>query len=173
MTIRLAAALAITAALTLQARAQQTLAGRVEEGGAAWMLGTWEGQTENGESFTQTFAWELDQHMILSSWQSPRMQTKGVILLDPLSGQVQYIASSNRGGLLKGVWAPEGDALVLTLTAISTDGETWRAAVSHRRIDAETMQVEFYPIGDDGTRESTAAMSTQLKKKAAEPAPAR
>jgi len=165
MTIRLAAALLATAMLAFNADAQETLAGRVDAGGAGWMLGTWEGQTENGDSFTQTFTWELEQHMILSHWQSPRMQTKGVILLDPQSDQVQFIAGSNRGGLLKGVWNPEGDALVLTLTAISPEGETWKAAVSHRRIDADTMQVDFYPIGADGTRESTAAMSTQLKRK--------
>jgi len=165
MHARLAAALAILAALSLDARAQVTLADRVSEGNAVWMLGTWEGQTESGDTFTQTFSWDLEKHMILSHWKGSSMETKGMILLDPESGEVEYLAASNRGGLLKGVWQPEGDALVLTMTAISQEGRTWKAAVVHRQVDANTMKVEFFPFDPDGNRASEPAMSTELKKK--------
>lgn len=118
-----------TLLLGTPSHAQQTLADLVQEANAGWMLGSWKAPTDDGGTFSLSFSWDLDRHVVVLHGKGDDMEFKGYSALEPASEEVSYFGFDNRGSITKGKWAMEGGELVLRVESRSQRGTMKMAAV--------------------------------------------
>lgn len=146
--------------------AQQSLVELVDEARAHWMLGTWEGPTNDGTLLTHTFAWDLDRKVIVMRGKAGEMAYLGVTAIDPATGDPRYTGFDNRGAVSKGTWAEEAGDLALTLESHSpTDGKRKMGVVFGRGADGG-LELRLHAVDDWGYLRYPAGAVVKMKKKA-------
>lgn len=120
------------------------LADKLSEAGADWLQGTWSGTGPDGHAFTLAYAPVFDGQAGSVHFKSDVAEMKGLIAVDPASGEVRQFAVVSTGELVTGTWDEEGDGLSLSVSWTSADGSYERRTYVHRRVDAETAAVTVY-----------------------------
>jgi len=145
----------------------------VEENGFGWIMGEWTATNEQGQKLQTSYKWELDGHFVAMGFQMGELKGRGMIFYDLNEGQVVQVGVDNRGGVVKGAWEPDGDMAVAKLYYTMPDGQTNKMGITHAKVDADTMKVSFYPLGDYGelSEEPMGTMEYKRQKKEAKKKP--
>jgi hypothetical protein len=109
--------------------AQQSLSDLVQEANAGWMIGSWKATTDDGGTFSMTFSWDLDKHVIVLHGKGDDLEFKGYSALQPGTDQVSYFGFDNRGVVSQGKWSMENDELTLRVESQTDEGVRKMAAV--------------------------------------------
>lgn len=150
--------------LTVQAVAQSSLADLVNEAGADWMFGTWQGTGDDGTSVSHTFTWELDKKVIIMRGQMGDLAYMGMTAVDPDTYEPKYTGYDNRGGAASGVWGEESGEVVLRLVAKNpTEGKIKMAVVFAQK--SGRLEMRIHGVDDWDDLQYPAWASVLLKKK--------
>ena len=149
----------LTLATCVGVQAQTTLEDMVNQGDAAWMLGKWEGPSEDGTSVTLTFSWDLNKHVVVMHGKvGDEMEFKGFSAIEPGSGEVKYTGFDNRGTVTRGAWGMESGELTLRLESKTAEGSR-KAAQKTQRISSQPNTGASYPHPHACRRDSGARRS--------------
>lgn len=154
--------LAWAASLGLQA--QPTLAELVTEAKADWMFGSWEAQSDSGESVRLNISWDLDQRVIVLHVKTGEIESKGFTALDPTSHEPTYVSFDSRGSLGKGTWGLESEALVLRIESRSHEYSPRKLGFVFTGNATDGLQVRLHPMTTSGDLESPARLTLKFKK---------
>jgi len=155
----------LACSLSVATHAQRSLADIVDEAKVGAMIGTWAAQTDEGQSFTIAFAWDLDKHVINLTCKTPDSDLKGYTSVDPTSNEVTYVGFDNHGTVTKGSWTKEGDDIVLRFESRSADrGPVKMAAVFSPKSEKE-FELRLQGVSDSGDLVSPARTVLKFKKK--------
>jgi hypothetical protein len=142
--------LATIVVLATGANAQERLGDLVTDYGYGWLIGKWQATTDEGDTISFEYKWQLDKHAILVHVKMPEFEYAGMIFFRPMQEDVVQIGVDNRGGNGKGTWdAMDGKAL-LKYEHTSADWETHRMAIAHGKVDNNTMKTEIYEMDSTG-----------------------
>jgi hypothetical protein len=154
----------LTLAPWVSAQAQTSLEDMVNQGDAAWMLGKWEGPTDDGTTVTLIFSWDLNKNVVvLHGKVGDAMEFKGYSALEPGSGEVKYTGYDNRGAVSRGAWSLEAGDLTLRLESKTAEGSRKMAAVFTGSL-SQGLEVRLHGVSDSGDLVSPARTSLKLKK---------
>ena len=145
--------LAVAAILAISATgaiAQGNLGYLVSEGGFDWVIGKWEGTTDEGDKVELEYKWELNKNLISMQLKWPNFDYRGMIFYSPAKDEVVHVGVDNAGGNGKGVWEPVGEKVILKYEHTGPYGEINRMGFGHSKVDAETMKTEIYELSSDG-----------------------
>jgi hypothetical protein len=146
------------------AQAQTNLEDMVNQGDAAWMLGKWEGPSDDGTSVTLTFSWDLNKNVVvLHGKVGSEMEFKGFSAIEPGSGEVKYTGFDNRGTVTRGAWGMENGELTLRLESKTAEGSRKMAAVFTGSA-SQGLEVRLHGVSDSGDLASPARTTLKLKK---------
>jgi len=140
----------VLAILATGARAQQSLGGIVKEYGFDWMIGRWVATTDEGDKIQIEYKWQLNRHLITLHLKWPDYEYQGMIFYSPAEDEVIQIGVDSKGGSGKGTWDAEGNKAIIKYEHIGADWETDRMAITHSKVDANTMKAEVYSVDSSG-----------------------
>ncbi len=164
MTLKsIALSLALSSAL-VATHAQQSLVQLVNEAQAHWMMGTWEGTTDDGATLTHSFAWDLDRQVVVMRGKAGDMAYMGVTAIDPATGEPTYTGFDNRGAVSKGAWSEEAGDVALTLDSHSPTQGKRKMAVVFGRGSAGTLELRLHGVDDWGYLRYPAGAVVKMKK---------
>ena len=152
-------------AMTFMVQAQQNLGELVAEAGVDWMIGQWQFTTDNGDDLILEFGADLDKHMGTVRYKDQRTESKGIVLLDPSSKEVKYYSVNNRGAFGTGTWTVEDNKAVLKFKQTDADGATMRMGLAFAKVDANTMEVQIFELGDSDKLGDEARFTAKFKRK--------
>ena len=132
--------------------AQETLGDLVASGGYDWIIGRWVASTDEGQKVEFDFAWALDKHVVLNSFQMEGWKYQGIITLSPTDQEAVDQGVDNRGGLWKGVWSPEGDGLVRKVEHTSPEGQVRKGDMVVTKGEGDTITIAIYLLDSSGNR---------------------
>lgn len=164
MISRLIAIATLVCALTLTTQAQVTLASLANEANAGWMLGTWKGTTDNGDSMELGFKWELDKHMIVLTINAGGMEAKGFTVMEPGAEMPSYMGVDNQGSVSKGNWNYEDGALVLRLETKRPYESPRKWAATFSGSESSGLTVKMHGLESWGGLSYPAMATIKLKK---------
>jgi hypothetical protein len=128
--------------------AQNILGQMVKEVGVDWIIGQWETTTKGGDTVTVTFKADLNDHIGTIHYKDPRLESKGIVVVDPESGIAKYYLGDNQGGVGAGVWSAEDQKAILKIKLTAADGKSTRMGMIFRKVDADTIEVKHYELSD-------------------------
>ena len=164
MIARLIAIGLLTCAAGLGARAQTTLQDMVDQGNASWMLGKWQGPTDDGNSATIEFSWDLNKHVVVMHGKvGSEMEFKGYTALEPGTSEAKFTGYDNRGALSRGTWDLEGGELTLRVESRSAERNYKMAAVFAGSV-SQGLEVRLHGVSDYGSIAYPARTTLKLKK---------
>lgn len=146
------------------ARAQESLSEMVSQANAEWMLGTWQGSSDDGNTVTIAFSWDLDKHVVVLQSKMGDVEIKGYSALDPVSREVKYVGFDNRGTVSKGGWGLEGGELTLRVESQTMERGPWKMAVVFAGEAASGLEARVHRIDDSGNLVTPARSTLKLKK---------
>ncbi|MGA1238697.1 MAG: hypothetical protein ACO34E_17750 [Limisphaerales bacterium] len=164
MISRLIAIATLACSLTLTTKAQVTLASLANEANAGWMLGSWKGTTDNGDSMELGFKWELDKHMIVLTINAGGMEAKGFTVMEPGSELPSYMGVDNQGSVSKGNWNYEDGALVLRLETKRAYEAPRKWAATFSGSESSGLTVKMHGLESWGGLSYPATATIKLKK---------
>ncbi|MGE3308606.1 MAG: hypothetical protein AB7O66_01455 [Limisphaerales bacterium] len=156
----LAATLSFTASV-----AAADLAGRMREGGVDWIIGKWTATTDSGNTMSLGYEWGLRPTVVMSKFKSDDDESMAMIYLDESDGKVRHLAVGASGRLGKGEWIAAGGLATLKYQGTSASGEEVRLGFVHRKIDADTMEVDVRGLNSDGVVGDTLMTLTFKRQK--------
>ena len=146
--------------------AQSSLGDKVIEAGHDWLIGHWEATDDDGRTLHQSFAWDLDKHVIAMVTKNPRWEIKGMTGLNPeKEAEAVFVGFSNRGGAVKGRWSKKDGSPMLRIKAMSQDGNAWEGAVVYKKINGTTMEVQLFGVDDNGQLKESVETTLTYRKK--------
>jgi len=132
--------------------AQEKLGDLVASGGYDWIIGKWVATTDDGQKAQSNFDWALDKCVVLNDLQVGDFKYQGLIMLPPGGGDAFDEGADTSGGIWKGSWSPEGDGLVRRVEHTSHDGQVRKGDIVYSKVDADTITIAIYAIGENGAR---------------------
>jgi hypothetical protein len=164
MISRLIAIATLACSLTLTSQAQVTLASLANEANAGWMLGSWKGTTDTGDSIELSFNWELDKHIIVLSLKASGMEAKGYTIMEPGAELPSYMGVDNRGSVSKGNWNYEDGALVLRIETKRPYESPQKWAATFSGSEASGLTLKMHGLESWGGLSYPAMATIKLKK---------
>lgn len=136
------------------------------EAGVDWLVGDWQAVTDSGDTIFISFKADLDNRVGSVHFKDRRSESKGIVVLDPVSGEVKYYTGNNRGDVGTGVWSAEDKKAILKYKHTSADGNTSRMGLVFSKVNADTMQVKLYELSgqDELGDESRGDLEFKRKK---------
>lgn len=149
---------------TGQTWAQMSLGEMVREGGNEWIIGTWKATTDDGDSVTLSYKWELNKNMISTAVKSPEFESKGIIITGSSDTEVRQIGADTLGRTTEGSWTGEYGTAVLRQTTTDSygDKEVTEFTVSKRGTD--TMIVSIRNISNTGWSDTYPSITLEFKR---------
>jgi hypothetical protein len=157
-----------TLALFAPLAAQESLRQSAEAAGTDWIIGHWTAETNEGQSVSAVFEWQLDGHVAAITFKMDGYMHRGMIYRAPDKGQVVEVGADNQGGRVEGIWSVEGDVLVSRTTRVFPDGQKMRVANYHTKVDDHTMKVAPHLVEESGA-EAEEPWSTLVFKREVKP----
>ncbi|MCB1125697.1 MAG: hypothetical protein KDM81_04320 [Verrucomicrobiae bacterium] len=156
----------VLAGSCLAAHAQPSLRDLVNEAQAEWMMGTWEGPTDDGQTLTHTFAWDLDKKIIVMKGKVGDMAYLGITAIDPETGEPKYSGYDSQGTVSKGTWSEESGDVALRIDGHSPTEGKRKIGVVFGKASGGGLQLRMHGVDQWGYLQYPAAMTINLKKKA-------
>lgn len=148
----------------MAAHAQQSLADLVSEANADWMLGKWEAQTNDGNTVTLAFSWDLNKHVVVQQGKIGDMEFKGYTALDPNTSEPKYVGFDSRGSVSKGTWGVESGELTLRLEGQSRERGSYKMAVVYGGNATAGLKLRIHQVDQWGGLVSPESTALTFKK---------
>ena len=155
---------AVCAGLSVAAQSPQSLSELVRESGGEWMIGNWEGATDDGTTLTHSFAWDLDKQVVIMRGKAGDMQYMGVTALDPVSKEPRYVGFDSRGTVSKGTWSEDSGTLVLKLESESAESGKRKMGISFKKSGDGGLEIGLHRVDDNGAVAQPPGGTITLKK---------
>ena len=149
--------------LALIPQAQASLADKIAEAKAEWIVGIWEGDID-GNKVILTYWWAIKDHVLASHFKSNDTETYSLISLNAETDEVEQTGYDNKGRKQTGSWGPKDDMPMLTLTRKDDSGNTNSMGVAFRRIDQNNIELQIYRVDADGTVGDFSEYSMEMKR---------
>ena len=149
--------------LALIPQAQASLADKIAEAEAEWIVGIWEGDID-GNKVILTYWWAIKDHVLASHFKSNDTETYSLISLNAETDEVEQTGYDNKGKKQTGLWGPKDDMPMLTLTSKDDSGNTNSMGVAFRRIDQNNIELQIYRVDADGTVADFSEFSMEMKR---------
>lgn len=130
------------------AQAQSKLGDLVAEAGVDWLVGDWQAETDSGDTVFISLKADLDNRVGFIHFKDRRSESKGIVVLDPISGEAKYYSGNNRGDAGTGVWTAEDNKAILKYKHTSADGNTTRMGLVFSKVNANTMRVALHELSE-------------------------
>ena len=98
------------------------------------------------------FRLALDKCVVLNDLRVGDFQYQGIIMLPPGGGDAFDEGADTSGGIWKGSWSPDGDGLVRRVEHTSHDGQVRKGEIVYGKVDADTITIALYGVGENGAR---------------------
>ncbi len=157
--LSLASALAFTASV-----AAADLAGRMREGGVEWLIGKWSAETDSGNTMKLSYEWSVRPTLVVSKFQSDDDESMAMVYIDPSDSKVRHFAVGQSGRLGKGEWIAEAGVATLKYVGTSASGEEQRLGFVHKKVDADTMEVDVRELKSDGKVGDDTLLTLRFKR---------
>lgn len=135
--------LATVLAVSVQAQ-QVSLVDKLAEASAEWLIGTWTGTDDGGDTVTITYASEFDGKAGSVHLKGNSIELKGLIGVDPVTDEVRQHAVTSIGAVLAGTWDDNGSGLTFHATWHLPDGATLERVYVHESDGSDSMRVTVY-----------------------------
>jgi hypothetical protein len=132
------------------ANAQQKLGDLVTEGGFDWLIGKWQGTTDEGDKLELVYEWGLDKHMVTIHFKMPDLEYRGMIFYVPTEDKIVQVGVDNQGGNGKGTWEAQGNKAVLKHEHTDADWQSSKMRFAHSKVDDNAMKWEIYEVYSSG-----------------------
>ena len=152
-----------TLSLALTPQAQASLADKIAEAEAQWIVGIWEGDID-GSKVTLTYSWAIKDHVLASHFKRNDTETYSLISLNAETDEVEQTGYDNKGRKQTGSWGPKGDMPMLTLTRKDDSGNSNSMGVAFRRIDQNNIELQIYRVDADGAVADFSEFSMEMKR---------
>ena len=151
---------------TGQTWAQMSLGDMVREGGNEWIIGTWKAYTDDGDSVTLSYKWELNENMISTTVKSPEFQSMGIIITGSSDTEVRQVGADTMGRTIEGTWTGEYGTAVLRQTTTNQYGDKEVTEFTVSKRGADTMVVSIRNISNTGWSDTYPNITLEFKRQA-------
>jgi len=145
-----------------QVQAQATLADRIAEAQAEWLIKSWEADVD-GSKISLSFKWVIKGHVIATHFKSNDSETYSLIAVNPESGEVEQSGYSSSGRKSSGSWGPKDEMPFLKLTSKDGEGNSQSMGVGFRLIDENNLELQIFNVDASGTVADFSEMSLEMK----------
>lgn len=149
-----------------QVWAQSSLGDLVREGGNEWLIGTWKVTTDDGDTVTLSYKWELNKNMISASVKTPEFESKGIIITNGSDSEVKQVGADTMGRTTEGLWTGEYGTAILRQTTTNQYGDKEVTEFTLSQKDDKTMSVDIRNISNTGWSDTYPSMTIELKRQA-------
>ncbi len=128
------------------AMGQTPLEKMVEEGEMGWLFGRWAATTDEGESITLVYRWQLNKNMISVYFKVGDYSYQGMIFCVPGEEKVIEVGVDTRGSTVKCEWDVTWDGAMSKRVASKVDGEKESMGIASSKVDKDTMKMKLYAM---------------------------
>jgi hypothetical protein len=147
-----------------QTFAQVSLGEMVREGGNEWLIDTWKATTDDGDTVTLSYKWELNKHMISVTVKTSEFESKGIIITGDSDTEVRQVGADTLGRTTEGVWTGEYGYATLRQTTKDQYGDKEVTEFSLSQKDSNTLSVSIRKISNTGWSDTYPSMTLEFKR---------
>ena len=115
--------------------------------GSEWVAGRWVAETDDGETATLVYCWELDKNMISVRFEMHDYSYKGMIYCLPYNETVTEVGVDNKGSVSRCQWDADYYGATSHRQVNRVDGQTESMVIVSAETGKDAMKMEVY--GDD------------------------
>ena len=145
-----------------QIQAQASLADRIAEAQAEWLIKSWEGDVD-GSKVSLSFKWVIEGHVIASHFKGNNSESFSLIAVNPESGEVEQTGYNKDGKKNTGSWGPKDEMPFLKLTSKDGEGNSQTMGVGFRLIDENNLELQIFNVDANGTVADFSEFSLEMK----------
>jgi len=145
------------------AMGQSALERMVEEGQMGWLTGRWTTTTDEGESISLVYQWQLNKNMISVYFKMGDYSYRGMIFCVPGEEKVVEAGVDSKGSAVKCEWDVTWDGAVSKREVSKADGEKESMGIATSKVDKDTMKMKLYTI-EYGSLSSDAWATLEFKR---------
>ncbi len=149
---------------TSGAAAQETLGDLMQETGCNYLIGTWAGETPDGQKYEIEYKWALKNHVISMHFKGFDIEYHGIIFYKADDEQVVQIGVDQNGRNGKGSWLAENGKAVWRNEHPGEYGEVNRMAFVYSKTDAQTMKADIYGLDENGQLSDQPGFTLEYKR---------
>jgi hypothetical protein len=142
---------------------QSALEKMVEEGDMGWLTGRWTTTTDEGESITLVYQWQLNKNMISVYFKMGDYSYRGMIFCVPGEEKVVEVGVDSKGSTAKCEWDVTWDGAVSKREALQVDGQKQSMGIATSKVDKDTMKMELFAM-EYGNLSSDAFATLEFKR---------
>ena len=90
--------------MTFSAQAQVSLADRIAEAGTDWLIGSWQAETDDGNTLTLAYSWVIKDRVVAARFKSSDNESYSLIAVNPDTGEIEQVGYDSQGRKSKGTW---------------------------------------------------------------------
>ena len=145
------------------AMGQSALEKMVEEGQMGWLPGRWTATTDEGDSITLVYRWQLNKNMISVYFKVGDYSYQGMIFCVPGEEKVIEVGVDSKGSTVKCEWDATWDGAVSKREASQVDGQKQSMGIVTSKVDKDTMKMKLYAM-EYGSLASDAWATLEFKR---------
>ncbi len=145
------------------AMGQSALEQMVEEGQMGWLPGRWTATTDEGDSITLVYRWQLNKNMISVYFKMGDYSYQGMIFCVPGEEKVIEVGVDSRGSTVKCEWDVTWDGAMSKRVASKVDGQKESMGIASSKVDKDTMKIKLYAM-ESGNLSSDAFATLEFKR---------
>ena len=149
--------------LAFAPQVQASLADKIVEADAEWIVGTWEAEMDNGK-ISLSYKWAIKDHVLASHFKGNDSEMFSLIALNSETGEVEQTGYNIKGEKSKGTWGPKDDMPMLTLTSKDDNGNSRSMGIAFRRIDQNNIEIQIFQVDADGNVADFSEFGFELKR---------
>ncbi len=128
------------------AMGQTALERMVEEGQMGWLPGRWTATTDEGDSITLVYRWQLNKNMISVSFKVGDYSYQGMIFCVPGEEKVIEVGIDSKGSTHKCEWDVTWDGAMSKREASKVDGQKESMGIASSKVNKDTMKMKLYAM---------------------------
>ena len=145
------------------AMGQSALERMVEEGEMGWLFGRWTATTDEGESISLVYRWQLNKNMISVYFKMGDYSYQGMIFCVPGEEKVVEAGVDSKGSTAKCQWDVTWDGAVSKREVSKADGEKESMGMATSKVDKDTMKMKLHTM-EYGSLSSDAWATLEFKR---------
>ena len=149
--------------LAFAPQVQASLADKIAEAEAEWIVGSWEADLD-GNKVSLSFNWAIKDHVLAFHFKGNNSESYSLIALNAETDEVEQTGYDNKGKKSKGSWGPKDDMPMMTLTSKDDNGNDSTMGVTFRRIDQNNIELQIYRVDADGNVGDFSEFAFEMKR---------
>ena len=145
------------------AMGQSALEKMVEEGQMGWLPGRWTATTDEGDSITLVYRWQLNKNMISVYFKVGDYSYQGMIFCVPGEEKVIEVGIDSKGSTAKCEWDVTWDGAVSKRESSQADGQKQSIGILTSKVDKDTMKMKISAM-EDGNVSSDVFATIEFKR---------